>query len=78
MAIPLAAPVDFSKKAEVEKMAKLIKDALHKELAKDNPFGKEGNTTVTVKITKKKRKRRATGSFNSSFLDNFILRTRYG
>ena len=64
MAIPLAAQVDFSNKAEVDKMAKSIKDPLHKELAKDNPFGKEGNTTVTVKIIKKMRKRRAAGRFH--------------
>merc|ERR1711933_567862 len=60
MTIPLAAPVDFSKQAEVDKMAKSIKDALHKELAKDNPFGPQGNTTVEVMVTKKNmRKRRA-------------------
>ena len=64
MAIPLAAPVDFTKKAEVDKVAKSIKDELHKELAKDNPFGKAGTTTVTVKIIKKMLKRRAAGRFH--------------
>jgi len=58
MTIPLAAPVDFSKQAEVDKMAKSIKDALHKELAKDNPFGPQGNTTVEVMITKKNMRKR--------------------
>ena len=65
MTIPLAAPVDFSKQAEVDKVAKSIKDALHKGLAKDNPFGPQGNNTVEVMITKKSmRKRRDAGKFH--------------
>ena len=65
MTIPMAEPVDFSNQAEVDKAAKLIKDALHKGLAKDNPFGSQGNTTVEVMITKKNmRKRRDAGKFH--------------
>ena len=67
MAIPLA-PVDFSDQAEVDKKAKSIKDALHPELKKDNPFGSQGTTNVDVKITKKLRKRRAAGKLSLTFL----------
>ena len=65
MTIPLVAFVDFSKQAEVDKMAKSIKNALHKGLAENNPFGPQGNTTVEVMITKKNmRKRRDAGKFH--------------
>ena len=67
MAIPLA-PVDFSDQTEVEKLAKSIKEALHQELDKDNPFGSQGNTTVDVIITRKLRKRRAAGKLKLIFL----------